>query len=258
MKILVTNDDGFQSDGLRSLVEKLSLLFDVTVIVPSSDKSGIGAAFTLQTDIKIKKSSSLFSRASTFIVDGTPSDCVCIGMEYLQDDKFDLLISGINAGSNLGLDCISSGTVSAAMMGSLYNIPSIAISVCAITDVNYSVAADIAMYFAKLVRDEKVPFFKVLNINVPNLSRDKICGIHNSVLGGRLYVEDIIKNDKDNNIVQIGRKRITQVVHSEMSDINATDQGYISVSQIEPKFVEKFPSSFIETVKWPDIVFSDH
>ena len=164
MKILVTNDDGFQSDGLRSLVEKLSLLFDVTVIVPSSDKSGIGAAFTLQTDIKIKKSSSLFSKVSTFIVDGTPSDCVCIGMEYLEDDKFDLLISGINAGSNLGLDCISSGTVSAAMMGSLYNIPSIAISVCAITDVNYSVASDIAMYFAKLVRDKKVPFFKVLKM----------------------------------------------------------------------------------------------
>ena len=114
------------------------------------------------------------------------------------------------------------------------------------------------MYFAKLVRDKKVPFFKVLNINVPNLSRDKICGIHNSVLGGRLYVEDIIKSDKDNNIVQIDRKRITQVVHSEMSDINATDQGYISVSQIEPKFVERFPSPVIETVKWPDIVFSDH
>ena len=257
MRILVTNDDGIESVGLRSLIEKWSSIFHVTVVVPSSDKSGIGAAFTLHRDIKIKKDSFVFSNVPTFVIDGTPSDCVCVAMEYL-DEKFDLLISGINAGSNLGLDCVTSGTVGAAIIGSTYKIPSIAISVCAITNVNYSVASDIAIYFAKLVRDKKVPFFKVLNINVPNLSKEKISGIHNSLFGGRLYVEDIIESDTDQNSIRIGRKRVTDVVHSEKSDIYATDNGYISVSQIEPKFVEVFPSSVIETVNWSDIAFSDH
>ena len=172
--------------------------------------------------------------------------------------EFDLLISGINAGSNLGLDCASSGTVGAAIISSTYNLPSIAISVCAVVNVNYSVAADIAMYFAKLIREKKAPFFKVLNINVPNVSIEKIRGIHNSLLGGRLYVEDIIKSGTDNSIIRIDRKRVTDVVHSEMSDIYATDNGYISVTQIEPKFVEVFPSSIVESVNWEDIVFSDH
>ena len=257
MKILVTNDDGIESDGLRSLIEKLTSLFHVTVVAPKSNKSGIGAAFTLQRDIKINKSSSIFPNVSTYVIDGTPSDCVCVGMEYL-DDKFDLLISGINAGSNLGLDCASSGTVGAAIISSTYNLPSIAISVCAVVNVNYSVAADIAMYFAKLIREKKAPFFKVLNINVPNVSIEKIRGIHNSLLGGRLYVEDIIKSGTDNSIIRIDRKRVTDVVHSEMSDIYATDNGYISVTQIEPKFVEVFPSSIVESVNWEDIVFSDY
>ena len=257
MRILVTNDDGIESVGLQSLIEKLSSIFHVTVAVPSSDKSGIGAAFTLHRDIKIKKNSFVYSNVPTFVIDGTPSDCVCVAMEYLNE-KFDLLISGINAGSNLGLDCVTSGTVGAAIIGSTYKIPSIAISVCAITNVNYSVASDIAIYFAKLVRDKKVPFFKILNINVPNLSKEKISGIHNSLLGGRLYVEDIIESDTDQNSIRIDRKRVTDVVHSEMSDIYATDNGYISVSQIEPKFVEVFPSSIVETVNWKDIVASDY
>ena len=93
---------------------------------------------------------------------------------------------------------------------------------------------------------------------MPNVSIEKIRGIHNSLLGGRLYVEDIIKSGTDNSIIRIDRKRVTDVVHSEMSDIYATDNGYISVTQIEPKFVEVFPSSIVESVNWEDIVFSDH
>ena len=138
MKILVTNDDGVNAPGLWKLVGALEGLGEIVVSAPDRDQSGIGTAMTLLEVVKSREiPSPPIDGIRTYAVEGTPADCVILACESLEPGGFDVVISGINEGSNLGLDFLTSGTVGAAFQGYFRGIHSLALSVASLTNVQY-------------------------------------------------------------------------------------------------------------------------
>ncbi len=141
MKILLTNDDGIYSEGIQILKKQLDDIAEVTVIAPDRERSTIGHAMTLRKPLRIRKVK-INGNFRGFSLDGTPADCVIVGLlEIMKDKKPDLIVSGINHGPNLGDDIIYSGTVSAAIEGAMRNIPSLAVSIAGFKNFKFESAA---------------------------------------------------------------------------------------------------------------------
>lgn len=176
MKILVSNDDGIDSAGIHSLVEALKEIAEVTVVAPHKEQSAVGHAITMQTPLRVfeyQKDGKFFGYA----VDGTPADCVKIGIRNLMSSPPDLVVSGINHGSNTAINIIYSGTVSAAREAAIMEVPSIAISVASHQVRDFSYASKIARYLTQEVYTRKLPLGTMLNVNVPNLPESEIKGV---------------------------------------------------------------------------------
>ena len=162
-RILVTNDDGVHSEGIKALADALRRLGDVTVVAPIQEASAIGHALTLRRPLRIDTVG-----PNVFAVDGTPTDCVNIAITHVLKDKPDLIVSGINKGWNLGDDVTYSGTVSGALEGALLSIPSIAVSAQRVRDeTEFGSSAEAAAVIAAAVLERGLPKFTLLNINVP-------------------------------------------------------------------------------------------
>jgi len=162
-RILVTNDDGVHSEGLRVLADALTSLGDITVVAPIQEASAIGHALTLRRPLRIDRIG-----PDVFAVDGTPTDCVNLAIAHVLKGKPDLIVSGINKGWNLGDDVTYSGTVSGALEGALLEIPSIAVSTQRIKDeCEFGPSAAAAAAIAQAVLERGLPKFTLLNINVP-------------------------------------------------------------------------------------------
>jgi 5'-nucleotidase len=160
--ILVTNDDGVQSDGIRALADGLRALGDVVIVAPMQEASAIGHALTLRRPLRIESYGD-----GIHGVDGTPTDCVNIGCEIILKRLPDLVVSGINKGWNLGDDITYSGTVSGAMEGALLGVPSVAVSVKRAPTFDFGPAVDAALSVARGILARGIPPRTFLNINVP-------------------------------------------------------------------------------------------
>jgi 5'-nucleotidase len=160
--ILVTNDDGVQSDGIRALADGLRALGDVVIVAPLQEASAIGHALTLRRPLRIETYGD-----GIHAVDGTPTDCVNIGCEIILKRLPDLVVSGINKGWNLGDDITYSGTVSGAMEGALLGVPSVAVSVKRVPTFDFGPAVDAALSVARSILARGIPPRTFLNINVP-------------------------------------------------------------------------------------------
>lgn len=161
--ILITNDDGIHSPGIKALHRALQPLGTTIVIAPERDNSAISHALTMHRPLKVQEIG-----PQLYSVDGTPTDCVAIGLKKILPTKPDLLVSGINAGANLGDDISYSGTVSAAIEATMYGIPSIAISVGGAAPLKFDAATKVALCMAKKVLENRLPEKTLLNINVPS------------------------------------------------------------------------------------------
>src|SRR6187431_1977981 len=162
-RILVTNDDGVHSPGIRLLAETLAPFGDVTVVAPIQEASAIGHALTLRRPLRIDTIA-----PNVYAIDGTPTDCVNIAITHVLKGKPELIVSGINKGWNLGDDVTYSGTVSGALEGALLSIPSIAVSAERVGDESeFGPSALAAATVAEAVLDRGMPKFTLLNINVP-------------------------------------------------------------------------------------------
>lgn len=190
MRILITNDDGINSKGLKALRKELRPLGKLFTIAPDREKSATGHALTLIHPIRVEQ---LGRRI--YAIDGTPSDCVNLGVMGIIDEKIDLVVSGINNTPNLGDDVTYSGTVSAAMEGTLLDIPSFAISVATQdgAEPDFNFAARFARQMALLIKEKGLPPHTLLNINVPNVEESKIKGVAITRQGKRTYREELIK-----------------------------------------------------------------
>lgn len=169
MRLLVTNDDGIVSEGIRALADSLSVLGDVWVVAPDRERNAVSHALTLHRPLRITTIS-----PHKYAVNGTPADCVNIGIHFLLPEKPDLVISGINRGANLGNDINYSGTVAAAVEGTLMGIPSFAISLAGEQSFKFQPAARFALRMARFILDKGLPHHTLLNVNVPDTGGEEV------------------------------------------------------------------------------------
>ncbi len=190
MLILVSNDDGIYSDGIKILAESLKKIARVVVVAPDREKSAASHSLTLHRPLRVQQ-----IRKNYYAVTGTPTDCITLGVyEILKKKKPDLIVSGINRGGNLGDDVHYSGTVSAALEGAIMGIPSIAISLVVRDErPHWHPAARFATKLASWVVQEGLPRGVILNVNVPNLPQKKIKGYAFCKLGKRNYGDIIVE-----------------------------------------------------------------
>ena len=232
MRILVTNDDGITARGLWALVRELRRIAEVIVVAPDRDQSGVGTAVTLHHPVRVSPVPPEVTRVEAYAVEGTPADTVILALKTLLKDSVDMVFSGINQGSNLGNDVLISGTVSAALQGYFYGLPSVAISVGSLKRVHFDVAAKFGALIAQQVAASNMPQKFLLNINLPNLPLDKITGIELTRLGERSYMDNI-KAGHD------GKRKYYWIVRGkpdwkevEGTDISALGKNRISITPL--------------------------
>lgn len=191
MHFLISNDDGITARGIQALSQRMMSLGKVTIVAPDQNRSGASNSLTLEAPVRIKE-----VQERTFSVSGTPTDCVHIALTGLLDKDPDMVVSGINAGANLGDDVIYSGTVAAAMEGRFLGLPAIAVSlVFQDRPVHYETAAEAVVLLVERLRKDPLPADTILNINVPDLPWEEINGFEVTRLGHRHRAEPVVKTN---------------------------------------------------------------
>lgn len=240
MNILLTNDDGYTSEGLHSLLRALSKKHNIFVLAPLSQKSAVGHGITINRSMRLKKIE------HGFALEGTPADCVKVAVYgVFKDVKFDLVVSGINDGANLGTDVFYSGTVAGAREGLLCKIPAIACSMCRPVDrIKLDSAASI---IEKLIANITEDFLKeklILNVNFP--SKHTFREINFTHLGVKICNETIYIEDKEGiSYASVIYPDYLDYEEKENNDLSCIESGAISVT---PIINEHLSSSAIETV----------
>jgi 5'-nucleotidase len=199
-------------------------------VAPDREQSAVGSSVTLHNPLRVKKIRSPIKDVKSYLVEGTPGDCVILALGHLLDTKIDMVFSGINEGSNLGDDVLLSGTVGAALHGYLKGVRSVAISVGALKEVHFDAASRLAVVLAPLIAD--LPAGVFLNINLPNLPLEQIKGIEVTRLGRRSYSDEIQPgHDGKRDYYWIVRGR-PEWVPEEGTDIWAFTNNKISITPL--------------------------
>lgn len=187
LRILVTNDDGIHAPGIKALATALREIATVIVVAPDRDNSGAGHSLTLSRPLSVAKLDD-----EHYSVQGTPTDCVHLALTGLFDTPFDLIVSGINSGANLGDDVIYSGTVSAALEGRILGFPSIAFSLTG-EHRHFDTAAKIARQLVSHFLECKLDKATTLSVNVPDITFEEVTGFEITRLGSRHPAEPTVK-----------------------------------------------------------------
>lgn len=226
LKILLSNDDGFYAEGLKTLKEILvSLGHQVYIVAPSQNQSATSHSLTLTIPLRINR-----VNKNEYITTGTPTDCVLIATHGLIKEKFDYVFSGINHGPNMGEDVIYSGTVAAAMEGVLMNIPSVAFSMAAFENVDFSYANDVVPKIIQLLKLIGKKKRLLLNVNIPN---GPIKGYKITKLGSRIYSDSLITkiDPRGKKYYWIGGEKPTYKI-KKGTDFEVIENGYVSITPI--------------------------
>jgi len=193
VKILVSNDDGFRAEGIRRLREALATLADVTVTVMAPDRNRSGASNSLTLDVPLRV---FEAEPGVYYVPGTPTDCVHLAVSGYFDHKYDMVVSGVNDGPNLGDDVLYSGTVAAAIEGRFLGLPTVAVSLCTSPGSGHHFETGAAVARLLVTQLLSKPLERngplILNVNVPDLPFEKLRGFRSSRLGYRHPSEPII------------------------------------------------------------------
>jgi 5'-nucleotidase len=229
MRILLSNDDGYFAPGLIALYDALTPLADITVVAPERDKSGASNSLTLDRPLSFRRAPNGF-----FFLNGTPTDCVHMAVTGHLDFVPDMVVAGINSGSNMGDDTIYSGTVAAATEGFLLGIPSIAISLAGHEEKHYETAASVA---AELVRRHQRSPLKapvLLNVNVPDVPLEQVQGYEVTRLGKRHKAEPAVKttNPRGEVVYWIGAAGAVADA-GPGTDFHATENRRVSITPLQ-------------------------
>lgn len=228
MVILVTNDDGVHSAGLIALFKALKEIGDAYIVAPDRERSAVGHALTLHRPLKVEE-----LREHVYAVNGTPTDAVVLGVHKVLPRKPDIVVSGINRGGNLGDDITYSGTVSAAIEGTILNIPSFAVSVPGDRNFHFETAALFAVTVVKFITENPLPYDTFLNVNVPNLAAGLVKGIRLTRQGKRTYdgaIQEVFSPRGERHYWIGGGTPYWE--RAEDTDISAVEEGYVSVTPI--------------------------
>lgn len=229
MHFLVSNDDGIEARGIQVLSERMRALGKVTLVAPDKNCSGASNSLTLDSPVRIDEIGE-----RTYRVRGTPTDCVHIALTGLLEKDPDIVVSGINAGANLGDDVIYSGTVAAAMEGRFLGLPAIAVSlVFEGRPRHYETAAEAVGLMVQRLKSDPLPADTILNINVPDIPWDEVRGLEVTRLGHRHRAEPVIKMDdpRGRPMYWIGQAGEGDDA-GPGTDFDAVNRGYISITPI--------------------------
>ena len=241
MIILVTNDDGIHSPGLIALFKAMKELGDAYVVAPDRERSAVGHSLTLHRPLKVEE-----LRERVYSVNGTPTDAVVLGVHKVLPRKPDIVVSGINRGGNLGDDITYSGTVSAAIEGTILNIPSFAVSMPGDKNFHFETAASLAVVVARFIAENSLPYDTFLNVNVPNLTKDLIQGIKFTRQGKRIYdnsIQEVFSPRGDRHYWIGGGVPYWEL--AEDTDISAVEAGYVSVTPVYLDFTNYAALDFL-------------
>jgi len=186
MRILLSNDDGCTAPGLLCLRDVIGAHHAVTVVAPDRNRSGASNSLTISNPLRVQRHAD-----GVLCVDGTPADCVHLALNGLLDELPEMVVSGINAGDNLGDDTLYSGTVAAAMEGRWLGYPAIAISMTAGSPQHYPTAARVALALVERLRANPLPKDTILNVNVPDVPFEALAGYEVTRLGQRHPAEAV-------------------------------------------------------------------
>ena len=237
MKILISNDDGLLANGIHALIEALSPKHDVYVVAPDRERSAAGHSLTLHTPLRVEEVEPKYGAKRCWMTTGTPGDCVKLAINAIlaEDEKPDLVISGINHGPNLGADILYSGTVSCAMEGAMMGYPSIATSLASMKTEyeDFKVTAQFVAEFIEKLDKYTIPPKTLLNINVPGLEKDDIAGIAVTELGSRMFTDEYEKRvDPRGKIYYWMAGELITEPDDAATDISAVRNNLISVTPI--------------------------
>jgi 5'-nucleotidase len=226
--ILVSNDDGIRAAGILALEAALTPLGEVWVVAPDREQSATSHSLSLHRPLRVEKIDDRH-----FAVDGTPTDAVNLAINGIMPKRPDLVVSGINHGANLGDDITYSGTVSAAIEGTLLNVPSIAVSLVVRNGLNFEVAAAFAAALARAAYQRGLPADTLLNVNVPGLPRADVRGHVVTRMGKRRYGDAIVEklDPRGKKYYWIGGEDLG-FVPAEGTDFTAVESGYISITPL--------------------------
>lgn len=233
MRILVTNDDGITSGGIQALTAAMARLGEVMVVAPDRQQSAVGHALTVASPLRAVKMQREHASIA-YAVNGTPADCVKLGVSTLLPYRPDIVVSGINHGSNTSVNAIYSGTVSAATEGTLMGIPSMAVSLAAFdAAADMSLAAEVAFDVASRLLDLKLPAGTLLNVNVPPIDRAKYRGMKVTRQGHNAWKDgyDVRKDPQGHSYYWLTGEFIT-LSEQEDGDDFAVQQGWTAITPI--------------------------
>jgi 5'-nucleotidase len=239
MRILITNDDGIHAPGLLALRGALSNLGEVVAIAPERPRSACGHSITLHKPLRLIPVE-LPGGDRAYASNGTPADCVALGVSDHLGAVPDLVVSGINLGPNLGVDMTYSGTVAAAMEAAIGGIPSFAISVAAYDAVGYEPAAEFARYLAEAVAERGLPRGSLLNVNVPPVRAEEIRGVAITCQGRIRYSNRIERrtDPRGGDYYWLTGERVEHSPSSD-SDVDAIAERRISVTPVSLELTDQ-------------------
>ena len=257
MRILVSNDDGINAPGIKALINHLHDIATLLVVAPDREQSAIGTAVTLRQPLRLQKLSSFHGQIDSYAVEGTPADSVILALAKLAEGQIDLVISGINQGSNLGDDVLISGTVGAALQGYLRGIPTLAVSLAAPNHAKKLYFDNAARLTRLLVLQFSSGEFRdntFLNINVPNQPLDKIQGLRITRMAHETHIETVEEGyDGRRAYYWLRRQNVYENV-DQRTDIWAIKNDYISVVPLHRLFRPR--AATMLNAKWASELFT--
>jgi 5'-nucleotidase len=229
MKILLSNDDGYQSEGLATLALALSDLAELTIVAPDRNQSGASHSLTLETPLRVAR-----TRDGIYYINGTPTDCVHVALTGLLEQEPDMVIAGINHGANLGDDVLYSGTVAAAVEGRFLGLPAIAVSLAGQSPRHFDSAGQAIRILFQRLQEEALPPDTILNVNVPDLPFAEIKGFEATRLGYRHRSEPVVetKDPKGRPVFWVGAAGAGQDA-GPGTDFHAVEHGRVSVTPLQ-------------------------
>ena len=227
MRILISNDDGFQAKGIKQLAKSLSEIAEVIVVAPNKNKSAASSSLTLSKPLKpIQIDNNIYA------IDATPSDCVHLALCGFIKESIDLVVTGINFGANLGDDVIYSGTVAGAIEGRFLGLPSIAISLASFECEHFETAGEIAKRLVTQIDKAPLSYNTIINVNVPDIPLNQIKGIRSTRLGNRHKSEPSIQDEQDPTLYWIGENG-KEADNGEGTDFHAVSNNYVSITPLQ-------------------------
>lgn len=234
MFVLLSNDDGIQAPGLKTLAKEFADEHEVAIVAPDRERSASSHSITVHKPLRVQQIDGYLGTTKAYAVNGTPGDCVKMALTTLLTKQPDMVISGINRGSNLGTDVFYSGTVAAALEALLHGIPAVAVSLATSShEADYSFAARVGLSVAEHLATKPALSRSLININIPDLPQEAIKGIRITRLGIRHYrnVFEARRDPRGQTYYWLAGEPVVGA-GSVDTDITVVEQGYVSITPV--------------------------